>query len=201
MQSESSETEVFRMFIAADISDAQRTAAADLVARLKKGIQFTKARPSWSRVEGMHLTLKFMGDVDSTRVGEIGEAVAPAAVGVAPFAVSVGGLGVFPNARQPRVLWIGVKEGAKVLCDLQARIDRALRPLGFDPENRAFHPHLTLARIKALSGVEALMDVVQSHKDSGLGTAQIDRLTLYRSQLAPEGSTYTVLHEWLLSGA
>ncbi|HUT24909.1 MAG TPA: RNA 2',3'-cyclic phosphodiesterase [Sumerlaeia bacterium] len=189
-----------RLFIAADLSSEQRSAAAQLIENLRKGVQFTKAYPKWVKPEGMHLTLKFLGNVDSERVGEIVSAVDKAIAGAASFPFDLRGLGAFPSERQPKVLWVGAKKGAEDLGILASGIERALRPLGFPPEQRPFHAHLTLARIKSLRDVEAMMQVVRSHgKHSALGEAEVDRVTLYKSDLSPQGATYTALHRWPLS--
>ena len=190
---------MLRLFIAADISDAQRAATIELIDDLRKGIQFTKAHPTWVRPEGLHLTLKFLGNMDENHVAAIRKSVAGRLAGSAAFDCALGGLGVFPNARQPRVLWVGVRRGKRELAALAQKVETALAPLGFEPERRAFHAHLTLARIKALRGAEAMMDVVHGHREAEPGgVARVRHVTLYRSELQPEGAKYTALHHWAL---
>ena len=190
-----------RLFIAADINYAQRTAVERLVSDLKKGVQFTKAQLAWVNPRGMHVTLKFLGGVDDSRVGLIIKTLAPAIESVAPFPFSLGGVGVFPDDRQPRVLWVGVKTGQKEFSDLATAIERGLIPLGIEPERRSFNAHLTLARIKSTRGAREMIDIVESHRDCRLGLAPVDTITLYESRLAPEGATYRVLHRWSLQAS
>jgi RNA 2',3'-cyclic 3'-phosphodiesterase len=188
-----------RLFIATDLSADQRAACAQLIENLRKGVQFTKAYPKWVEPNAMHLTLKFLGDVDSARVPQIAQALDPVASTIKAFTMGFKGLGVFPSERQPRILWVGVQAGHREVLQLQFGVERALNALGFPPEDRPFHPHLTLARIKSTRGAEALMDVVHSHRDSDLGQATVDHMTLYQSTLLPEGPVYKALHTWSLT--
>jgi 2'-5' RNA ligase len=187
-----------RLFIAADTSSEQKAAALELMEALRKGISFTKARPAWVKPEGLHLTLKFLGNVEAERVDEIVRAVEPAVLGVPVLRFELKGLGVFPSPHRPQVLWVGVGAGSKEMCGLAATVEQVLVRLGFAPEQRPFHPHLTLARMKSLSGAEAMMDVVHSHRRADLGAADLRHLTLYQSRLAPTGATYQALHHWPL---
>ena len=196
--------DVLRLFIAVDISDAQRAAVGELLRDLQKGAQFTKAHPAWVGPDAMHLTLHFLGGVDSARVPALVSGVETAlagaggAGGVGAFDFALRGLGVFPHPHAPKVLWVGVKEGREALCDLAQRIESALVPWGYEPERRAFHPHLTLARIKSMSGAGALMDVIHGHRAAAPGVGRVDHVTLYRSELKPTGAVYTALHVWPL---
>jgi 2'-5' RNA ligase len=187
-----------RLFIAADMSAEQQAAAEGLIEALKKGIAFTSAHPAWVRPEGLHLTLKFLGNVESARVKEICQAVQNRIVNARSFEFSMKGLGVFPNEHRPQVLWIGARRGETEMKALQAAVEAALEPLGFARESRPFHPHLTLARIKSMRGAQAMMDVVQSHRQADLGAAETKHLTLYQSHLNPDGARYEVLHRWPL---
>jgi len=145
--------------------------------------------------EGIHLTLKFLGNIEEPLVDKIGDILKRIADGARPFQLKVRNLGVFPNARQPRVLWVGVTDGDEESCALQQKIDEALQPLGFEKEKRAYHPHLTLARIKSLRGTAAMMNIVDAHKSRFVGECRIDRVILFRSELHPEGARYTKLAE------
>ena len=189
---------LLRLFIAADLSDEQRNGAALLISALQKGIQFTNAHPSWVKPEALHLTLKFLGSVDSALVDKISLALEPEIKRFPPFRFSIQNIGVFPNPRRPQVLWVGMKLGVKEMQELQSLVDRALRPLGFSPEQRAFHPHLTLARIRSLRGVEAMMDVIDSHKNADVGESELKEVTLYESHLDPAGAEHKVLRRWAM---
>ena len=185
-----------RLFIAADLTLDAKAALGKLIENLQKGIQFTKAFPTWSKPEAIHLTLKFLGNVDEKRVPEIAAAVGAYIEGIAPFSVRIQGLGVFPNEHEPHVLWVGMKQGEKNLVQLQKNVEEALVPLGFERENRPFHPHLTLARIKSTRGVEPMMDIVHSHREREVGIVPIDHITLYQSILRSEGPMYKALERW-----
>jgi RNA 2',3'-cyclic 3'-phosphodiesterase len=189
---------LLRLFIAADISGEQREGVSLLMNALQKGIHFTNAHPAWVGVESLHITLKFLGNVESSTVDRISRALEPELRRFPAFRFSVQNLGIFPNPHRPQVLWIGMKQGAKGMRELQALVDRVLAPMGFKPEQRAFHPHLTLARIKSLRGAEAMMDIVNSHKHSDVGESDLTFLTLYESHLSTEGATYEVVRRWPL---
>ncbi len=186
---------MIRTFIALELSDEIHRKLAQLIDDLKKGVQFTPARPKWVRPESIHMTLKFLGNIEENMVDRIAEVLKHAAAETEPFLLKVRNLGVFPDERRPRVLWVGVTNGDEETCALQKKIDEGLSPLGFDREKRPFHPHLTLARIKSLRGTAAMMGVVRSHKSRYVGECQIDRIILFRSELHPEGARYTKLAE------
>lgn len=191
---------MIRSFIALELSDDMRRNLAKLIEDLKKGMQFTSAYPSWVSPEGIHLTLKFLGNIEEGMVDKIAEALEKIAAGTQPFLLKVRNLGVFPNARQPRVLWTGVTDGDRETCALQQKIDDAMATLGFELEGREFHPHLTLARIKSLKGTAAMMNIVEIHKSRYVGECMMDRLILFKSELHPDGARYTRLAEAKFSG-
>jgi len=150
-------------------------------------------KASWVRPDKIHLTLKFLGDIDSKQVPELSGALVRALEGLPAFPVSLGPLGVFPPNGSPRVLWIGLEDPEKRLGPLKNRVDEALEPLGFPPEKRPFAPHLTLARIRSSKGAGRLRDHLRTLKPLPPVTFQVDRVVLYRSELTPQGSVYTGL--------
>lgn len=189
-------SEKIRCFLAVEISDAVRRAAAEVVGNLRKGIQFTKARPSWARIDNQHFTVLFLGTRPPEEVEGFKTALGDLPGAIAPFRVEVGGLGVFPNERNPKVLWLGVSDGGDGFQALHKAVIGRLQKTGFEPERRPFHPHLTLARIKSYRGVAEMMDVVKSHRDAACGEFTASALTLFRSQLHPAGAIYTPLAHW-----
>ena len=189
-------SEEIRCFLAVEISDEVRQAAGRLVEKLRKGIQFTKAHPSWVRLDNQHFTVVFLGNRSPEQVEQIKAALADLPGQIAPFRVEVTGLGVFPNERNPRVLWLGVRDGAQGFANLYDKIIARLRPVGFEPESRPFHPHLTLARIKSFRGAAEMMSIVRSHQNEPCGEYTASGLTFFRSQLHPAGATYTPLAHW-----
>lgn len=189
-------SEEIRCFLAVEISEEVRQAAGRLVEKLRKGIQFTKARPSWVRLDNQHFTIVFLGNRTIEQVEQIKAALGDLTGKVAPFRAEVAGLGVFPNERNPRVLWLGVRDGAEPFSRLYDDIVKRLQPVGFEPEKRPFHPHLTLARIKSFRGTAEMISVVRSHQNEACGEFTAAGLTFFRSQLHPDGAIYTPLAHW-----
>jgi 2'-5' RNA ligase len=189
-------SEEIRCFLAVEITDEVRQAAGRLVDQLRKGIQFTKAHPAWVKLDNQHFTLVFLGSQTLEQVEQIKAAFASLSGEIAPFRVEVGGLGVFPNERNPRVLWLGVREGAEAFGRLYDTAVARLRPMGFEPDTRPFHPHLTLARIKSFRGAAEMMNVVRSHQNERCGEFTASGLTFFRSELHPQGAVYTPLAHW-----
>ncbi|MBN1867259.1 RNA 2',3'-cyclic phosphodiesterase [Candidatus Sumerlaeota bacterium] len=187
-----------RLFIAAEIGYGQHSAVERLLNDLKKGVQFTPARPKWVNPAALHITLKFLGSVDESRIDSIAKAVDRALNGFSAFEFSLAGLGVFPDPRQPKVLWVGVKTGKRNLVELAENVERETTSLGFEPDRRPFSAHLTLARMSSQVGMGAMMGIVTSHRDCDLGASLMETVTLYQSTLASEGATYTALRRWTL---
>jgi 2'-5' RNA ligase len=199
---------MIRAFIAVGLSPELRSAIAASQRAVKD--QLTKAmqrqapdvRIQWVRPEAMHVTLKFLGNVVEDGLQDIERAMQQVADGHAPFTLEVGGLGVFPDVRAPRVLWIGLSGTVEQLIGLAGDLDAALQELGFAPEPRPFQPHLTLARIK-----ERSRDVGRVLAGSGLfeqvstvGKLAVPALSLMKSDLKPSGAVYTKLFEAPLRG-
>ena len=155
----------------------------------------------WVRPQGIHLTLKFLGEILASKVDTVSVAMVGACAAYAPFSLSIRGLGCFPNLRRPRVLWVGVEEPTGVLAALQRDVERALAPLGFPPETRPFSPHLTLGRVKggARGKIEVLGDAVGRTK-ARVGEMPVAAIHLMRSDLLPGGAVYTALSVARLGG-
>jgi RNA 2',3'-cyclic 3'-phosphodiesterase len=175
-----------RAFLALDLDAAARQRALDLMARLRRGL----AGVRWVRPEGLHLTLRFLGWTQQAVVDRIAQALVPAASACASAQVPLGQLGLFPERGAPRVLWVGLNLPERMHV-LQGVCEEAARGEGFPPEERAFTPHLTLGRWKDRAPRPDLSTV-------DLGVAQIDHLTLYKSDLRPSGAIYTPLHVFSL---
>ena len=156
MDSSDSSNKGIRCFLALDISPAVRERVADLIERLKKGIQFTGAHPAWVRPENIHLTLHFLGDVEPGRIEAIKPDLDAVASRIPAPELKVEKLGCFPNDRSPKVLWMGIPKPDRSLFDLHERLALIVHQLGKRMDKRAYHPHLTLARIKSLRGVRGM---------------------------------------------
>jgi 2'-5' RNA ligase len=184
---ESTERSGIRSFVAVDLDAPVRRAVSDLQGALRR----TNADVRWVRPEGLHVTLKFLGAVDPARLERVHAALAADLRDQPALHVSVRGLGAFPTWRRPRVVWIGLHgEGVAALA---ARIDATLAPLGFAPEQRAFTPHLTLARVNSPRGWPRLEEACKAHLDDDFGASDIGAVTIYRSTLQRGGAVYAPL--------
>ncbi len=183
-----------RAFIAVELPPAAREAiegvTREMRSRAGDGVR-------WVRPEGVHLTLKFLGDIAADSVPSISQALDRCAAPAAPFDLFLEGVGAFPNARRPRVVWIGLDGGLEPLLNLQQSIEGELEALGFARERRAFTPHLTLGRVRdrvspaqsralseALGGVRVEPDV----------KLPVGEVSLIKSDLQPSGAVYTRLY-------
>ena len=190
-----------RVFVALSISQAAKltlkTALGDLAALVPSGVR-------WADPEGLHLTLKFLGDVEPALVNDIAEIIRQSAKTVLPFQVQLSGLGMFPNARRPRVLWAGLQGDLEPLQELQAKLEDGMAALGFSRERRPFSPHLILGRIR-----EQLPDAIRRHIAEAISAVTmpaselwlVESAYLVRSHLAPEGATYSALTGAPLGGS
>lgn len=177
-----------RTFIAIELPAVIRAALADLQQQLKplgRGV-------SWTRPDGIHLTLKFLGDIESGRVEAIAQAVERACLGTAAFTITVTGVGGFPNLTRPRVLWVGVEERTGRLNTIQARIESELATLGLPREERRFSPHLTLGRVKLPEALQSLCAEMQQRGFAPMPFTA-ESLVVMRSELKPDGALYTPL--------
>lgn len=186
-----------RLFVAVPVPDEVRSAVGELMESVAGAPieERTVGQPRWVRVDGLHLTLRFLGATPDDRQRDVAAAIAAAARGVAPFRVLLTGGGAFPNPARPRVLWIGIAEGAPELAQLARRLEERLKPLGWPAEARPFEPHLTLARTDGVPGAdERARRLAELAKDLRLAW-QADRLVLYKSVLGRGPARYEALAE------
>jgi 2'-5' RNA ligase len=158
--------------------------------RLKRKIQGVL---SWVRPRGMHLTLKFFGNIPPGSVERISRAVAPLAAGTSPVHLKVRKIGVFPDSNRPRVLWMGLEGDIHHLTVFQKSVEGALEAEGFPRETRPFRPHLTLGRIKTPRGLVGLARSVEEAAEWEAGGFVAGELCLFKSDLTPQGAVYTKL--------
>lgn len=186
---------MIRTFVAVELEAPLRQALAQVQAALRSRLEQSAGsaiRIQWVKPESIHQTLKFLGDIPEDRVPDVQAVLARVAGGHSRFTVDVEGLGVFPDARAPRVLWVGLTAHVDPLKQLAADIEAALDAIGFAPEAKPFNPHLTLARIKERSRDvgRALSDLAH---DTKLGTLTVAAVSLMKSDLQRSGSVYTRL--------
>ena len=187
-----------RIFLAIHLPDDLRESIKEVQQELSPRLPAI----NWVRPESIHLTVKFLGYVVPSLIDEMHSVVAPVVSQQFPFTVVIQGLGVFPDARYPRILWVGLRGNEEVLQGFVHRLDRVLESLGFAMENKPYHPHLTLARIKrenkAVGLAMAQEDILQ--EECQLGSLSIHQLTLYQSELSPSGAVYSPLWTIPLNG-
>jgi 2'-5' RNA ligase len=193
--------ETIRAFIAIPLPAPLLDKLAALQRRLERQIPPRSVR--WVRAEGIHLTLKFLGDTPIERLPEIKNALAAVARHVPACTFTAEGLGCFPNPHRPRVVWVGVEEPAGRLEALQNAIEEVMTPFGYPPEKRGFSPHLTLGRMgRRASGDDAAQvgRIVASTTIEPLAEVTAGSFALIRSVLKPAGAEYTTLQEFPLEG-
>ncbi|MGB7924306.1 MAG: RNA 2',3'-cyclic phosphodiesterase [Pyrinomonadaceae bacterium] len=188
--------ERWRIFCAVELPPDVRARAAEHIAALRDAAP--RVRASWERVEKLHLTLKFLGEVEQGRVEALTQAAARATTGAQGFDISIEGAGAFPTRGLPRVLWLGVVDPLGGLARLQSRLEDECAVEGFAREERPFHPHLTIARLRTPEGARRLAEL---HRQAGFEAARFAavELTLVRSELGPGGSRYSPISHHRLS--
>ena len=180
-----------RLFIAIELGDEEKRALESLQERMKRQMPPLK----WVRPGSIHLTIKFLGLIDKDNLPRIEEIVTAVAGGYRPFSVRFTGVGVFPNAHSPRVIWVGVGEGSDTICRMAEELDKLLiAELGLEAEKRSYSPHLTLARVKGRLGRGEINKVLPLFEDEEIGETVVGGIALIRSDLTPKGPIYTTLH-------
>lgn len=201
MKSEEQQQQRLRLFCAVEIPLAVRAEVEQYISRWRESFPRVNAR--WERAEKMHLTLKFLGEVESERIASLTETVSAVAASVSCFPLGVAGTGAFPPRGAPRVLWLGVRPGAAELQALHESLEDNCTRLGFARETRQFRPHLTIARIKETFGGDRgeARQLTQLHAIAKFSSASfiVRELVLIKSELHPGGSIYTPLSRHLLA--
>ena len=193
--------ETIRAFIAIPLPHSLLERLAGLQRQLEAQVPPRSVR--WVRGEGIHLTLKFLGDTPTDKLPAITQALAAVARHAPGCMFVVEGLGCFPNPRRPRVVWVGVQEPTGWLAILQDAIEEVMAPLGYPPEGRGFTPHLTLGRIRrgtSRSDAAQVGEIVTGTTVNMLAEVPADHFALIRSVLKPTGAEYTTLEEFPLRG-
>jgi 2'-5' RNA ligase len=182
--------EQVRAFIAIELPDELKAGLGRLQSRLRTGNQ---PWVKWVDPHSIHLTLKFLGNIATDKIGEIIEVIEHSAQGISPFHLEVQELGVFPNLSRVQVAWVGIKGEIDKLRQLQQRIESNLGPLGFAPELRPFTPHLTLARLRPQASPnerQSFGQLISGTKFEPDYTVNVDSINLMSSQLTREGAIY-----------
>jgi 2'-5' RNA ligase len=191
------ETGTIRAFIAVELPDDVLVHLESVQCGLRQSLGRVESAVRWTRPEGVHLTLQFLGDVPRTQVPDIERGLREACAGARPALVRTAGLGVFPNPNRPRVLWIGLEGDLQPLFDVERAIGQALLPLGYKPD-KPFKPHLTLGRVREHvrpdEAASIAQTIAQSVKHPPAGVAfTAYAVSLMQSTLQPGGAMYREL--------
>jgi len=184
---------LLRTFIAIELPVFIQTAIQRQTAKLRGTLDLSLVR--WVPTHNIHLTLKFLGDVSPASLELLHQMLVQEAGQQPAFDISISGLGSFPSPRRPRVIWIGLHAPA-VLETLQRSIEASAARLGYALEERPFSPHLTIGRVRqnlSPDGVQKIRTMLEGTKVGELGSAKIDSIHLFKSDLQPGGSVYTKL--------
>lgn len=185
--------ETIRTFIAIELDDSLRRKIAQV------RIQLERARAvKWVAVDGIHITLKFLGDVDSDALSALQSAIAAACKETPSFTLTLRGIGAFPNTRRPNVVWIGAEGQVEMATTLAQKINAACAALGYAREARPFTPHLTIGRVKrdvSPNDRKFIGEMIERAQVETLGEWRVDQVSIMQSDLRPTGSVYTRLME------
>jgi 2'-5' RNA ligase len=185
-----------RLFTGIALTSECRAAVAAAVATLRAD----PAPVSWVGPGNLHISMKFLGEISRDRVGAVVDALAGVAAGFQPFGLEAEGAGVFPGTRNPRVLWVGLREPLELVRELQENMENALSGAGFTREDRPFHPHITVGRARGVLPPAWGDRFVRALSGRRFGEVPVPKVTLYESRLSPGGAVYTVVRDFPLSG-
>jgi len=178
----------FRGFIAIDVNTTPN------ILNLLKDITNSNADVKLVEPQNIHITLKFLGDVEKDNIDDIEQIMKDSVKEIEPFTIKLNGTGVFPNQNYIRVVWMGIKD-AEIIETISRSIDERLSQLGFKREKRGFSAHLTIGRVKTAKNKQLLLKAIEDYKDSEFSTQEINSIKLKKSDLTPKGPIYTTLRE------
>jgi 2'-5' RNA ligase len=191
--------EQVRSFVAIELPDELKLRLTQLETELKgdepPGVK-------WVSPESIHLTLKFLGNIDAGRIEAVTRAMEESVRGIAPFRLRVSGLGVFPSLKRAQVAWVGINGEVDQLSRLQKQLESNLARRGFPPESRAFTPHLTLARLKNYASPDERQSFGRliASREFEAGDIEVEAINLMKSQLTRSGAIYSRLSSAQLEG-
>lgn len=182
---------MIRSFLAIEIPDT----ILKLVAEVQKALKSSNADIKWVNPEDIHITLKFFGNIDESKIESIIKSVEKVIESFSPFSIKVKGVGSFPNLKAPRVIWVGVLDERGILSQFQNQLEKAFEKLGFEAEKRSFHPHLTLGRIRSFKEKGELIKRMERFQEDDFGEFMVEKVVLFKSDLTRQGPIYTALKE------
>ena len=181
-----------RTFIAIDLDEKLKTILRNYILDLAS----TRTKVRWVKPEGMHLTLKFLGEINQTQADQVIKELQNITEHYTPFPLDLVGTGTFPpKSRHPKVIWIGLPRDPQ-LVTLAQKIENKMTQLGFPAEKREFAPHLTLGRVKNQAGINNLLVKLNEKQNYHFGGMIVKKITFFKSILKPTGAEYTPLQEF-----
>lgn len=186
-----------RAFIAAEIPSVIRNKIGKIQRELMKEVS---SSVKWVEVANIHITLRFLGEVPEEKIELLRQVLPKGGAGIAPFKITVRGLGAFPELSRPRVIWVGMESEGRKMEQLYLQIEDLVRDLGFPPETRDFSPHLTVGRVKQLRDRAEWVRAIKEREDIFLGETTVDCFYLFQSILRPLGPEYKKLGKFDLPG-
>ena len=179
-----------RAFVAVPIPEA----VTDFLHRVRAGLESRAMPVRWVAIDGIHLTIKFLGQIAPSQVDGIVARMDAVAAATAPFQLRAQATGAFPSPRRARVLWVGLEGALAPLMSMQASLESGLETIGFAKEERRFHPHLTIGRSRRPIDPQALGAALEATRSLASDLFTVDRVELIKSVLKPTGAAYTLLH-------
>ncbi len=177
-----------RCFIAIDIPDQIKKDICELIEIFKKYDMDVK----WVSYENLHITLKFLGNTFGDLIPKISDILGNILLPFEPFYIKIYSVGVFPNRKHPRVVWVGIKD-SEILIQLQEDIEKSMALLGYQKEDRKFQPHLTVGRVRSPKGISNLINELDMFKEKHFGNVKVEDVKLMESRLKPSGAEYFCL--------
>lgn len=182
-----------RTFIAIDLDNEIKNNLSQLISRLKKCSPNINIK--WIKHQGMHLTLKFLGEIPTDKVSEVESSLRKVTEKHRHFSLKFKGTGTFPEGnKRPRILWLGIEDN-ETLKIFQSELESELEKIHFPRENRKFHPHLTLGRVKSYYGLSSTLSELTKDREKDFGKMIVRKITLFKSILKPSGAEYTIISE------
>ncbi len=186
-----------RAFVAILLPDTVRAALGGEIELLRP----VGRNVAWVAPDNLHVTLKFLGNLEPERLDRAASALAGVASAATPFELAIVGLGAFPSPTRPRVLWVGLGAGAGAAARLAVSVEGALAGQGFAPEDRPFAGHITLGRVREPRRDDGLASALTAGAGRRIGRLAVDQLALMRSEPSPRGPRYSVVAAWPLSAS
>jgi 2'-5' RNA ligase len=187
-------SERIRAFVAVELNASVRARLSAAIEQLRA----SRTRVSWTKPDNLHVTLRFLGDIECEAIDRIGHELDQTLADCSSFALLARGLGAFPNLRKPKTIWCGVEGGVAALEDVQTRIETVCHAAGLDADAKPFHPHITLGRVRDRAPLRDLVQVMHNLREFEGGEVEVSAVTLFSSTLNSGGSVYKALRKFEL---